>query len=80
MNTLSTSLIVAAGLSPFLLLESHGTDAAHWKTTRAVCPVASTSSVPAQYLDYHARVAPLSGFPDKATVIASCSPGKVIRT
>ncbi|MBI1283584.1 MAG: hypothetical protein GC183_04505 [Thiobacillus sp.] len=77
---MSTSLIVAAGLSPFLLLESHGTDAAHWKTTRAGCPVASTLSVPAEHLDGDARVAPLSGLSDKATVLASCPPRKVIRT
>jgi len=80
MNALSTSLIVAAGLSPFLLLESPRTDAARWTTTHAACPGTSTLSMPAEYLEYHARVAPLSGVPGKATVLASCSPRKVIRT
>jgi len=80
MKILSTSLIVAAGLSPFLLLESPRTDAARWTTTHAVCPLASTLSVPAVYLEYHARVAPLSGIPGKATVLASCPARKVIRT
>lgn len=70
MNALSISLAAAAGLSPFLLLESHGTDAAHWTTTRAGCPVASTLPVPAEYLEYHASAAPLSGIPGKATVLA----------
>jgi hypothetical protein len=80
MNALSTSLIVAAGLSPFLLLEPPKTGAAGWTTTQAACSAASTLSVPAEYLEYHARVAPLSGIPGKATVLASCSPNKVIRT
>jgi len=80
MNTLSMFLIAAAGLSAFPLLEPPGTPAAGWTTTQAACPVASTSSVPAEYLEYHARVAPLSGVPGKTTILASCPPRKVIRT
>jgi hypothetical protein len=80
MNALSTSLIVAAGLSPFLLLDSHATDAAHWNTAPAACAVPAALSVPAEYLEYHASVAPWSGIPGKASVLASCPQRKVIRT
>jgi hypothetical protein len=80
MKTLSISLIVAAGLSPFLLLEPPKADAAHWTRAQAACATSSTLPVPAEYLDYHARVAPLSGIPGTATVLASCPPRKVIRT
>jgi|APFre7841882724_1041349.scaffolds.fasta_scaffold44747_2 hypothetical protein len=73
-------MIIAAGLSPFLLLEAPRTDSARWTTTLAACPVASTLSVPAEYLEYHARVAPLSGIPGKTTVLPSCPQRKVIRT
>jgi hypothetical protein len=80
MNSLSIAIIVAAGLSSLLLLKPPKSVGANWTTTRSVCPVASMPTVAAEYLEYHATVAPSMVLPDQATALASCAQRKVIRT
>lgn len=80
MRTLSISLIAAAGLSPLLLLDTSSPATAGWTRAGAACAVASTPAVTAEYLEYHAMVAPLAVVPDRPSSHAACSPRKVIRT
>jgi hypothetical protein len=65
---------------PLLVLELPRTITANSTATRSVCPVESMPTVAAEYLEYHAMVAPLMVLPDTATALASCPQRKVIRT
>ena len=85
MTAMTASVIVAAGLATAFLVDTPtpGHPAA-WSRTAVSCKPAAASDVPADYLLYHALVAPYPatppGPPETGRVHASCAPHKVIRT
>lgn len=77
-------MIAAAGLATALLVDTPDTGMAAWSRTAVSCMPAAEPAVPADYLLYHALVAPgpvsPHGQADKPGLQASCTPNKVIRT
>jgi hypothetical protein len=77
-------MIAAAGLATALLVDTPTAEVAAWSRTAASCKPAAGPAVPADYLLYHALVAPGPVLPygqaDTPRLHASCTPHKVIRT
>jgi hypothetical protein len=84
MTTMTASVIVAAGLATAFLVETPAPDPAAWSRAAVSCEPAAAPAVPADYLLYHALVAPYPATPPGAAgtgrLQASCAPHKVIRT
>jgi len=82
MKTLSTPLIALAGLTGTLLMGWQTPDAVARAQPAAACT--ATASVPAEYLFYHALVAPHAALTPpasgKRSLHAFCPSKKVIRT
>jgi hypothetical protein len=82
MKTLSIPKITLAGLAAALMMVWQTPDAADRSQLAAPCTAAA--SVPAEYLFYHALVAPHAALPSPASgtrsLHASCPSKKVIRT
>jgi len=79
MKTLSMPIALAASCSLLLLAGWAMADRAPQSHARAGCVPAATSAVPADYLMYHALVAPQAALTDRRGDPASCAPRKVTR-
>lgn len=84
MTAMTASVIVAAGLATAFLVDTPAPQPAAWSRTAVSCKPVTASGVPADYLLYHALVAPYPATPpgqaDTDRRHASCTPHEVIRT
>ena len=80
MTNTAQTMIVAAGMAVALLIGLPARDVTAGDPPGVACEPATVSAVPAEYLFYHALVAPAPALSGKRSIHAPCKQQKVIRT